>query len=79
MQNERQNPEKVEWLSHPMTKKLLGALQRDYEAVKEDWANSQFVGDTPQEMVSRNAQALGAVSCLRSIIDAIEDTSPEAP
>lgn len=79
MQNERQNPEKVEWLSHYETKRLLTNLEADYEALKEDWANSQFVGDTPQEMLVRNAQALGAASCLRSIIRSIKDTSPEAP
>jgi hypothetical protein len=77
--NERQNSEKVEWLQHPQTKKLVKALEAARLEAMEAWANKEFIGSTMEETNARNAAALGGVGMVDQILDAVLDTTPEAP
>jgi hypothetical protein len=59
----------VEWF------KYLESLQKK---LKDDWANSVFVGGTSDETVQRNAHAIGAVEILQVLnevsFEEMEDT-----
>lgn len=53
-----------EWKANPQTSEFFQFLARLREEIKEDWAQSYYVGESDSETVQRNAAALGQVDLL---------------
>lgn len=62
-----------EWKTHPMTVEWFKFLKALREEVKEEWANSLYVGDGPDETLQRNSYALGQVK----LLDALDKATVE--
>lgn len=54
-----------EWLNNSVTKEWFKFLIRTREQIKEEWANSAYVGEAVEESVQRNAAAIGQVKLLK--------------
>lgn len=58
-----------EWRSHPVTQEFFRYLKKLREEVKEEWANSTYVGAYDGETIQRNAAAIGQVNLLQALIE----------
>lgn len=59
-----------EWKKHPASERFFKFLAKTREGIKEEWANSAFVGAEKEETLQRNAAALGQVRILEDLINA---------
>lgn len=73
-----QEEEFAEWLLHPVTKRLRAQALREYEALKDDWAEGKFSSDNQFLMAQYSANAIGKCEVLYKIADLkFEDTENE--
>lgn len=59
-----------EWKLHPVTVEWFKFLASEKSKVKEEWANSIFVGDSIDLTIQRNAHALGQIDMLKRLEEA---------
>ena len=59
-----------EWKQHPATDRFFKFLNKTRENIKEEWANSIYVGAEKEETLQRNASAIGQVKLLSLLEEA---------
>lgn len=64
--------ERTEWTHHPVTVELVDYIKQAIEEAKEFWSKEEFVGETPELSLAKNAKALGGIQSLRSVLDVID-------
>lgn len=59
----------ADWLLHPVTKRLRAQARREYEGLKDDWAEGKFSSDNQFLMAQYSANAIGKCEVLYKISD----------
>jgi hypothetical protein len=60
----------AEWKQHRVTEEWFKFLDNLREELKEDWANSSFVGEVDTETLQRNSYHLGQAALLKRLKEA---------
>lgn len=68
-----------EWSHHPVTKAWKALIAEDIEAIKAAWANGSYTSETEGATVQANAQAIGQVQALASLMDRITELQEQQP
>ena len=66
------SPEWKEWQQHPQTKAFQRLLRLSVQEIQEDWCSRAFIADDQYKATMLNSAALGQVSALQDVINAIE-------
>ena len=71
-------PEEVRgWREQSVGRYFEELLKQKMEDLKDDWANGDFTGQTPEETIQLNSEALGKVWQIADILLTLEEMSNE--
>lgn len=59
----------AEWLLNPATQALMEFLRRSQVALQQQWAAGQFQGESHDELLTRNAAALGEHAAYERLLE----------
>lgn len=62
-----------EWLDSEDTRRLIKDIQDNIQEGLERWADGEFVLETVDATIQKNAVALGRIQGLRAVLDAIQE------
>jgi hypothetical protein len=62
-----------EWANHPVTVAFLVTLKESRQETLDNWAKSQYVGDSAHQGMMCNAKALGGIDVLDQVIERLEE------
>lgn len=66
-----------EWIKNPTTQEWFKFLSALREEIKEEWADSVYVGAVGEETLQRNASAIGQVDLLKRLQEATVEEMTE--
>jgi len=64
---------KTEWLANAFTMELIQSLQLTIDSIKSQWTDGAFTGAEGTETLQLNARAIGQVTALEDVLEAIKE------
>ena len=67
------NRDRHEWAHHPVTQEFLNSLKETRQERQDLWGRGGYTADSRDGTLQLNAEAIGAVGVITSLVDLIEE------